>query len=345
MYGISVIGGDDRARVRLAPYPKGGIHLSDRPFGARAMAFAAGGESCPLGRAIPALRASTARGGQGTVPLVLDAVRYEVMPFGSPEEEARSVARPLTLTVTCSPRHGVDHSLRVSERLAALGHTVVLHVAARGIRGPEHLDRVLERTANIGVRDVFLVGGDGSEALGPYHSALDLLPALRAHPHAPRSVGVAAYPEGHPFIDDATLLAALAEKDGQADYMTSQLCFDAVAFTRWLERMRAAGIGLPLYVGMPGAVDRRKLVEISLRVGVGASVAFVRKQHAWRRLLGRPLAALEAFHAGVAALAGNDLGVAGSHFFTLNRLVATVAFAEQLSTHPTRSDSAHEQVR
>jgi methylenetetrahydrofolate reductase (NADPH) len=259
----------------------------------------------------------------------LDHTRYEVLPFGSAEKEAEAAPHALTLTVTCSPRHGVNHSLHTAVRLRELGHTVILHVAARTLRGPEHLDAVLTRMADAGIGDVFLIGGDSAEPHGPYASALDLLPLLRAHALAPRTIGVAAYPEGHPLIDDATLLSALSHKDGQADYMTTQMCFDPAALLRWLASVREAGIGLPAYVGVPGAVDRRRLLEISMRIGVGASISFARKQHGMRRLFSRHMEIAERFNDTVATPEAQRLGVAGLHYYSFNKLVATVAFAER----------------
>jgi methylenetetrahydrofolate reductase (NADPH) len=259
----------------------------------------------------------------------LDRTRYELLPFGSAEREAEAAPHPLTLTVTCSPRQGVDNSLDTAVRLRGLGHAVILHVAARTVRGPDHLDAVLTRMAAAGIGDVFLIGGDSHEPLGPYASALELLPLLRAHALAPRTIGVAAYPEGHPLIDDATLLSALAHKDGQADYMTTQMCFDPAALLRWLAGVREAGIGMPAYVGVPGAVDRRRLLEISMRIGVGASIAFARKQHGMRRLLSRHMEIAERFNDAVATPQARRLGVAGLHYYSFNKLVATVAFAER----------------
>jgi methylenetetrahydrofolate reductase (NADH) len=247
--------------------------------------------------------------------------RYEILPFGAAEHEAAAARKPLVVTVTCSPRHGVHHTVDVATRIAALGHEAVVHLAARMIRGPEHLDAILERLAG---RDVFVIGGDAREPQGPYASAVELLPIIAVHPFRPRRIGIAAYPEGHPLIDPAVLDDALADKAPLADYMVSQMCFDPAALLRWLERARAAGIALPLYAGLPGAVDRRRLLEVSMRVGVGTSVAFLRKQSGLRHLLGRP--EHDRLYEALAPEVGGALGIAGLHFFTFNRLLATLAW-------------------
>lgn len=120
-----------------------------------------------MGWAIPAHRASRPRPADGTVTApMLDRVRYEVLPFSSAESAVAAVDRPVTLTVTCSPRTGMDAALDIACRLRALGHTVVLHMAARMVKGPRHLDDLLERMADGGIADVFLVAGDAPEPIG-----------------------------------------------------------------------------------------------------------------------------------------------------------------------------------
>lgn len=250
--------------------------------------------------------------------------RFEILPFGSGEEEAARLPEPARLTVTCSPRHGIDHTVDVAVRLRERGHSVVVHVAARMVRGGGHVDELLGRTSAAGIDDLFVVGGDAETPDGPYASAVELLPVIHEHRLRPPALGIAAYPEGHATIDDSVLEAALREKGQLATYMATQLCFDAAALLRWLERTRAAGLALPVFVGIPGAVDRRKLLEISLRVGVGPSVSFIRKQRGLKQLLGRPSHAAQALHEALLPhLDDPEWGIAGWHYFTFNRLVET----------------------
>ncbi len=260
------------------------------------------------------------------------ANRFEILPFGSAEAEAGEQDTPLVITVTCSPRHGVDQTVEVATRLARLGHQPVPHLAARMIREPAHLDELLERLASTGVEDIFVIAGDGQVPVGEFASALDLLPLISAHRLRPRRVGIGAYPEGHPLVDLAALDDALARKAPLADYMVTQMCFDGEALVSWIEGARSRGIELPVYVGIPGTVDRRKLLEISVRVGVGTSITFLRKQQGIKRLLGRPEHAGDRLHGVVAPLIGDPgLGISGIHYYTFNRLSATVAWDRQHS--------------
>jgi methylenetetrahydrofolate reductase (NADPH) len=226
----------------------------------------------------------------------------------------------------------------MADRVVAHGHEAVVHLAARAVRSADHLDELIERLAAIGVEDVFVVGGDGNEPVGPYGSALELLSLIVAHPRRPRRIGIGAYPEGHPLIEPAALDEALAIKAPMVDYMVSQLCFDSGALVRWVQEVRRQGIELPLFVGLPGAVDRRRLLEVSMKVGVGTSIAFLRKQRGIRQLLSRPEDAADRLLRDVAPLVGDEeLGIAGLHFYTFNRLVDTLEWESRRgSARPSR---------
>jgi methylenetetrahydrofolate reductase (NADPH) len=255
---------------------------------------------------------------------VSEQARFEVMPFARGEEEAAELPEHVRLTVTCSPKHGVDRTVEVATRLRALGHAVTVHLAARMVRDRTHLDALLTAMAQAGVDDAFVIGGDATPPHGPYPSAIKLLPLVHEHSYRPRTIGIAGYPEGHPLIDSGTLAEALAEKSRLADYVTTQLCFDPDALLEWVRSTRLAGMALPVIVGLPGLVDRRKLLEISLRVGVGPSLSFLRKQRGFRNLLRLSVSSPDSLYDALASYVGDpQLDIAGFHYFTFNRLLAT----------------------
>ena len=155
------------------------------------------------------------------------------------------------------------------------------------VRDRLHLDELLAAMAQAGVADVLLIGGDATPPHGPYSSANDLLPIIDAHPQRPTEIGIAGYPEGHPLIDSSRLAEVLEQKSVLASYIVTQLCFDAEALLAWISETRERGVTLPVLVGLPGVVDRRRLLKISIRIGVGPSLAFLRKQRGLWSLLGR----------------------------------------------------------
>jgi methylenetetrahydrofolate reductase (NADH) len=247
--------------------------------------------------------------------------QFEVLPFERAAEEAAELPEPARLTVTSSPRHGADQTVDFAVRLAELGHTVVPHLAARAVRDESHLAELIARMERAEIDEAFVIGGDNGEPVGNYSSAGELLPLVRERV---RKVGIAAYPEGHPQIDPDTLARVLEEKSPYADYMVTQMCFDPDALLRWLRETRERGVELPLIVGVPGAVDRKRLVEVSVRIGVGPSVAYVRKQRGLRALLRRPTSTADKLIEALApCLEEPELNVTGFHYYTLNALIDT----------------------
>jgi methylenetetrahydrofolate reductase (NADPH) len=266
--------------------------------------------------------------GPSPVARLLHAHRYEVIPVADVERLVDVLAPGSTVTVTCSQRHGVDRTLAASERLAARGYVVVPHLAARMIAGREELRRIVRRLGAARISEVFVVGGDASPPVGAFSDAGDLLEELSSLSHPFTRIGVGGYPEGHPLVPRGALFDALRRKQPYAAYVATQLCFDAGALTRWVRSLPAAGIDLPVVVGLPGVVERRKLARISLQTGVGASLRYLRKN-------GRQLAALArsrrydptALACAIAEQAAEqDLRLAGVHLFTFNQVEPTQAW-------------------
>jgi methylenetetrahydrofolate reductase (NADPH) len=250
--------------------------------------------------------------------------QFEVLPLERSVELAAKLPQPELLSITCSPRHGPDESVAVARRLTALGHTVTVHVAARMVRDRAHLDELLAKIAEAGVEDVFLIGGDATPPHGPWSSAVDLLPVICEHPQRPATIGIAGYPEGHPLIDSETLARVLEQKSALAGYITTQLCFDAQALVAWIRDTRQRGVDLPVLVGLPGVVNRRRLLAMSLRIGVGPSLAFLRKQRGLRNLIGPSTVTPDRLYDDLAPCVDDrELKIEGFHYYTFNQLMDT----------------------
>ncbi len=278
------------------------------------------------------MRRTPAPGPASSLGELLARARFEVVPLRGVEEEVAHLRPGTTVTVTCSPRRGVDGTLDLAERLSERGYEVVPHISARLVAGRGHLEEILGRLAHACVRDLFVIGGDVSHPAGPYVSAGALLGAIAELDHGPREIGIAGYPEGHPLIDDEALFQALREKQRLATYLVTQICFDPHTVFDWVARMRDRGIHLPVHIGLPGAGRRRKLLEISLRVGVGDSVRYLAKHGSlMARLMRRGGYRPEAFVLRAAARIGDpELGIGGFHVFTFNQVGTTEGWRRQL---------------
>jgi methylenetetrahydrofolate reductase (NADPH) len=105
----------------------------------------------------------------------------------------------------------------------------------------------------------------------------------------------------------------------------SNLCFDPATVRRWIGRVRARGVTLPLYVGLAGPVERARLLRMAAKAGASESARFLAGHFEWflrfgtpggyspERLLGRLGPTLTA----------PASGVEGLHLFTFNQVQQT----------------------
>jgi len=253
---------------------------------------------------------------------LLTRPRYEVFPLPGIEDElAQHVPSDVKVTVTSSPRRGLEVTLRLAEEVARRGFSVVPHVAARLVADEEHLREIVDRLAEVGIHEIFVIAGDAQAAAGKFAGAHDLLVAMSGLEHHLDEIGISGYPESHPFISDETTIQTMFDKAPHANYIVSQLCLDPAVITWWIGAVRERGVALPIYVGVPGVAPRRKLLRISTRIGVGESVQFLRKQGGvLRRLLLRGSVGPGYLLEGLSPEIGR---IAGFHIYTFNELHET----------------------
>ncbi|MCU1694215.1 MAG: Methylenetetrahydrofolate reductase [Mycobacterium sp.] len=272
-----------------------------------------------------------------TVEELVAAANIEVIPLRGADEKALAIPPASTITVTCSPKFGLERTIEHVVRARKSGHRVVPHLAARMVEDKAHLQRFLDILSSEGVDDLYVIGGDGADPIGKYSEAFHILEAIQELGHDLQRIGVGCYPEGHPHIADDALLDALQRKQPYADYMVSQLCFDAATFTDWLRTTREAGISLPVRVGVAAPLQTRKLIELSLKIGVGSSVKFLTKQHGFvgNLLLGRSYTPEALISQIVDETGFGELGIEGLHLFSFNQIDATVAWQHRISAAAT----------
>jgi methylenetetrahydrofolate reductase (NADPH) len=254
----------------------------------------------------------------------LEHPRYEVLPFDGIEDRvAASVPTDVKITVTASPAKGLDATLAVCERLAGLGYPVVPHLSARLVRDDAHLDAILVRLRAAGIREAFVPAGDATEP-GRFHDAASLLAGMGEHRGAFGEIGITGYPESHHLISDETTIQAMFDKAPMATYIVSQICFDPETIRVWVERVRARGVDLPIWIGLPGIVPNAKLLRISMRIGLGESARFLRAHRAWlRRVITRTFTPDPLIRGLAPVLADPDAAIGGFHIYTFNELERT----------------------
>jgi methylenetetrahydrofolate reductase (NADPH) len=253
-------------------------------------------------------------------------ISYEVMPFKNTEKLVLAdVPTSVPLTVTVTEARGIEPTLALTERLLRHGYQVTPHLPARQFTSTGQVSEVVQRLRVAGVTSVFVIGGDVATPAGPFGDAYSLLQAMEAVDHPFDQVGIAGYPEGHALIPQEAVDLALKQKASLATRIVTQMCFDAETTVSWARDTAAAGVDLPVYVGMPGPVNRQKLVRITARIGLGQSARFLRKQHnaLWRFLLPGAYSPTRLVKRLGTALPKSATNIAGLHIFTFNELHET----------------------
>ena len=247
------------------------------------------------------------------------------------------VLRPGFVSVT----YGAGGSNRataigVAKRIKAeLDIEVMAHVTCVGSTRDE-LRAVFDEIAEASIENVLALRGDpprGSEAFsatpGGFRYANELVEMLVDE--FAFSIGGAAYPEKHPEAPsfESDLEAAARKVRSGAQFLITQLFFDNEAYFEFVERARAAGIGVPI---VPGIMPITNFEQIARFTKMCGATIPARLLDELERRAGEPEAVAEL---GVAfcTLQCADLlqrGAPGIHFYTLNRSPATRAVVSAL---------------
>ena len=272
---------------------------------------------------------------------ILARPKFELVPVRSVDQAIEQLPAEAVVTVTASPTRPIESTVELAIRLRRLGFPAVPHLAARMITDRSHLRSLLDRFEEAGVTGAFVIGGDAQEP-GAYPDALSLLHEMQRLGHPFTEIGIAGYPEGHPFIADDRLHAALREKAPFAAYVTTQMCFEPEAITSWIEGLRRDGIEIPVHVGIPGVAEVGKLIRLATRIGIGSSLRYLTKNTGLLGRLVRPGGfAPDALLDGLGpAVADRRLGIEAVHVFTFNQIATTEAwrrrYLDSLVVHANR---------
>ncbi len=268
----------------------------------------------------------------------IDAVRrtllnpkYELIPLKNVLEQAEHLPEGAIVSVTASPQKGMADTVDLTLELKNRGFDVIPHISARLTKDRAELETILKRIDEADIHKAFVVGGDAEDP-GEFFDGLAVLTAMEEIGHGLTEIGIPAYPEGHHIVDDATINQALEDKLPYASYLTTQMCFVPDAIEGWLKDVRDRGIGLGVYIGIPGVAELTKLISLSMRIGVGPSARFLSKNKSLAGRLVRPGGySPDDLIVGLGPiLADPAANVSGFHVYTFNRVETTEAWRHDM---------------
>jgi len=260
---------------------------------------------------------------------------FELVPLKSLDAAVQALPAGAEVSVTCSPTKGIEETQRLTAELQSQGFVPIPHVSARMVRDYTHTVELAEWCRELGLRQIFIVGGD-AEVPGEYPGAVEFLADFLTTNHGIDTIGVTAYPDGHAFLSHKTLRWALHEKQrllaevGVNGYCSTQMCFDPDAIAKWLRVEREMGLTLPVHLGISGVVDKAKLLTMGARLGIGDSLKYLRKN------VGAVVKMMTTISYDpndlLLPLSSDllDLGVTGMHVFTFNQVEATNMWRESV---------------
>ena len=232
-----------------------------------------------------------------------------------------------------------ETSLKAAAHLTCVGAT------------SEEVDAVARNYWETGIRHIVALRGDppeGEAAYAPhpggYAYAADLVAGLRRV--ADFEISVAAYPETHPEAHSADSdLDNLKRKiDAGAARAITQYFFDVDVYLRFVDRVRARGITVPIVPGILPVVNFAQVVKFSAMCGTAVPQWMadmfdgLDDDPETRKLVAATVAAEQC-----RLLQAN--GVDEFHFYTLNRADLAFAISHILGLRPAGTNDSGEPAR
>jgi methylenetetrahydrofolate reductase (NADPH) len=208
----------------------------------------------------------------------------------------------------------------------------------------EELDELIRDYWDLGVRNIVALRGDPPGGIGEryeptpggYVNAADLTAGIKKI--APFLVSVACYPEKHPESPslEADLDMLKAKVDAGADAAITQFFFDNEVFFRFKDRVRAAGIKIPIIPGIIPIHNFKQVAGFAARSGasvpdwLGHRFEGLDSDQETRHLVAAAVAAEQ-------VLGLVDQGMTSFHFYTLNRADLVYAVCHLLGLRPAKA--------
>jgi methylenetetrahydrofolate reductase (NADPH) len=215
--------------------------------------------------------------------------------------------------------------------------------AARG-----EIDDIVGRYHDIGVRHIVALRGDPAGGIGTaytahpdgYITSADLVAGIKKH-YPDIEVSVSAYPEKHPESPsfDADIDTLKAKVDAGASRAITQVFFDNDLYFRYLDRVRARGITIPIVPGIMPMHNFKQARNFVTRAGTSVPDWLATKFEGLdddpdtRKLVAAAVAAGQ-----VQKLAKH--GVDTFHFYTMNRADLVFAICHLLGIRPKGTQKA-----
>lgn len=183
----------------------------------------------------------------------------------------------------------IEDMVATAARLNDDGFQVMPHFPARIIKNQDTLaDWIARYQGEANVRQGLILAGGVATPHGDFDSSMQLLESGEFDKAGFSRLHVAGHPEGNKDIDPKggtdNIDMAMKWKDDFSNRtdaqmaIVTQFAFDAGPIIEWANGVQAAGIDLPIHIGIAGPAKLQTLIKFAIACGVGPSLKVLQKR-------------------------------------------------------------------
>ena len=275
------------------------------------------------------------------VEAFLQGYSIEVMPRTAEKIPSFRDLLPLGTRVYIAHIEGtpIEDMVATAKRIAAEGYAVMPHFPARIIKDKDVLgDWIARYQGEANVTQALILAGGVTKPHGDFESSMELLESGLFDKAGFTRLHVAGHPEGNKDIDpDGTNLnvdAALqwkqkfSERSDAEMALATQFAFEAGPIIEWANAIKAAGVEIPIHIGIAGPAKLQTLIKFAIACGVGASLKVLQKRAMDVTKLLLPYEPTDVITQLAAHKAKNpDFNISHVHFFPLGGIKTNANWA------------------
>ena len=277
------------------------------------------------------------------VEAFLQGYSMEVMPRTAEKVEDFRALLPEGTRVYIAHIEGtpIEDMVATAKRLNADGFPVMPHFPARIIKDTATLkDWIARYQGEANVDQALLLAGGVDTPYGDFHSSMQLLETGAFDAAGFKRLHVAGHPEGNKDIDPDGGLKNVeealhwkqkfSETTDAKMALATQFAFEAGSIITWADNLKAAGIDLPVHIGIAGPAKLQTMIKFAIACGVGPSLRVLQRRAKDVTKLLVPFEPTDVISQLAAHKAANpDFNIAQVHFFPLGGIKTNANWAIQ----------------
>ncbi len=221
----------------------------------------------------------------------LKGYSIEVMPRTAAKVEDFRALLPAGTRVYIAHIEGtpIEDMVDTARRIAAEGYDVMPHFPARIIKDKATLENwIAMYQGEADVKQGLMLAGGVAEPHGEFSDSMQLLDTGLFDKAGFERLHIAGHPEGNKDIDPsggtANVNAALqwkqdfSQRSDAKMAIATQFAFEATPIIEWANGVKAAGVDIPIHIGIAGPAKLQTLIKFAIACGVGPSLKVLQKR-------------------------------------------------------------------